>query len=119
MWKKKLRSYKGKNFYYSIRKKLKQQNKISDDFETILSNLTLEELISLKLDLSSSYINNKLYNLPIWSNLIHITKEACLMYALSACRTKREAARFLGLNEKNFEAEVRKYKVEKFFEENE
>ena len=116
-WKKKLRSHKGKNYYYSFRNKLKQEKKITDDFEVMLSSLTLEELIALKLELSSSYINNKLYNFPIWNSIIYIVKDACLKYALSACRTKREAARFLGLNQRVFEAEIKKFKTEEYFEE--
>ena len=44
-------------------------------------------------------------------NLIYIVKEACLKYALSACRTKGEAARMLGLNESAFEGELKKFKV--------
>ena len=118
-WKKKLNSYKGKNYYYSFRNKLKKQKKITDDFEVMLSSLTLEEIIALKLELSSYNINNKLYNLPIYKNLIYIVKEACLKYALSACRTKGEAARMLGLNESLFETELKKFKVESYFQDEE
>ena len=69
LWKKKQRIYKGKNFYYSFRNKLKREKKITDDFEVMLNTLTLEEIIALKLELSSYNINNKLYNLPIWINI--------------------------------------------------
>tara|TARA_Y100000310_G_C19957959_1_gene479902 strand:- start:68 stop:430 length:363 start_codon:yes stop_codon:yes gene_type:complete len=116
-WKKKLKQYKGKNFYYSLRNKLKREKKITDDFEVVFNSLTLEELIGLKLELSTYNINNKLYNFPIWRNLDHIVKEACLMYALSCTRTKGEAALFLGLKENKFKDFVKKYKVENYFEE--
>jgi len=115
-WKKKINSYKGKNYYYSFRNKLKKNKKITDEFEVMLNTLTIEELIGLKLELSSYSINNKLYNIPIYKNLIYIVKEACLKYALSACRTKGEAARMLGLNESVFENELKKFKVEKYFQ---
>mgnify|MGYP003629107555 CR=1 FL=1 len=114
-WKKKLNSYKGKNYYYSFRSKLKKQKKITDDFEVMLNMLTLEELIGLKLELSSYNINNKLYNIPIYKNLIYIVKEACLKYALSACRTNGEAARMLGLNESEFSTEIKKFQIQKNF----
>ena len=110
-WKKKLKSYRGKNEHYSFRNKLKKEKKLNDSFETILNSLTLEELISLKLELSSSYINNRLYNIPIYYNLIYIIKEACLKYALSACRTKGDAARLLGLTEANFQTELKKFNI--------
>ena len=118
-WKKKLKSYQGKNKDYSFRNKLKKEKKLDDTFETILNSLTLEEIISLKLELSSSYINNRLYNIPIYNNLIYIIKEACLKYALSACRTKGDAARMLGLSEANFQTELKKFNIrQKKVEEN-
>ena len=55
----------------------------------------------------------------IYKNLIYIVKEACLKYALSACRTKGEAARMLGLNESAFEGELKKFKVESYFQDEE
>lgn len=116
LWKKKQRVYKGKNFYYSFRSRLKRQKKITDDFEVMFNTLTMEEIIALKLELSSYNINNKLYNFPIWNNIYYIVKEACLKYALSACRTKHEAARMLGINENQFSDEVKKYKIEEYFE---
>tara|TARA_Y100000592_G_scaffold6595_1_gene9382 strand:+ start:2235 stop:2609 length:375 start_codon:yes stop_codon:yes gene_type:complete len=118
-WKKKLSSYKGKNYFYSFRNKLKKEKKITDDFEVMLNTLTIEEIIALKLELSSYNINNKLYNIPIYKNLIYIVKEACLKYALSACRTKGEAARMLGLNESEFSTEVKKFQIEKYFQDEE
>ena len=114
-WKKKERIYKGKNFHYSLRKKLKREKKITDDFEVMLNTLTLEELIALKLELSVYAINNKMYNFPIISNMLYICKDACFKYALSSCRTKMEAARMLGMNEQQFTEAVRKYKAESYF----
>tara|TARA_Y100001970_G_scaffold75440_1_gene95586 strand:- start:124 stop:489 length:366 start_codon:yes stop_codon:yes gene_type:complete len=111
-WKKKLSLYQGKNKDYSFRNKLKKEKKLNDTFESILNSLTLEEIISLKLELSSSYINNRLYNIPIYNSLIYIVKEACLKYALSACRTKGEAARMLGLSKANFQTELKKFDIE-------
>ena len=116
LWKKKQRVYKGKNFYYSFRNKLKREKKITDDFEVMFNTLTLEEIIALKLELSSYNINNKLYNFPIWNNIYYIVKDACLKYAFSACRSKHEACRMLGINEYQFSEEVKKYKIEEYFE---
>ena len=107
-WKKKLKSYRGKNDSYSFRNKLKKEKKLNDTFEAVLNNLTLEEIIALKLELSSCYINNRLYNIPIYYNLIYIVREAVLNYALSATRTKSDAARFLGIDESSFKSELKK-----------
>ena len=69
MWKKKLREYKGRNYKYSLRNKLKREKRITDDFEVMLFSLTLEELIGLKLELAASHINNKLYNFPVYRSI--------------------------------------------------
>ena len=111
MWKKKLNQYKGKNYYYSIRNKLKREKKTNDEFEVMLSSLTLEEIIGLKLELSSAYINDKMYNFPIWKSMYYICREACLKYSLSACRTLKDSASLMGLNENDFRKEMKKYKI--------
>jgi len=111
-WKKKLREYKGRNNEYSLRKKLKKDKKITDDFEIMLSSLTLEEIIGLRLELASLYINNKLYNFPIYKSIKYITKEACLRFALSATRTYGDAASFLGMNESDLRKEIKKFKID-------
>ena len=110
-WNKKLKNYKGKNRNYSLRKKLKKENKITDDFESVLNLLTLEEIIGLKLELASSYINNKLYNFPIYKSIKYITKEASLKYALSATRTIVDAASLLGIKESDLRREIKKFNI--------
>ena len=98
IWKKKLREYKGTNYYYSLRNKLKREKKIDDHFEILLNGLTMEELIGLKLEVASSHANNRLYGFPILSAMRSICEEACIRYAASACKTTVEAALFLGID---------------------
>ena len=50
MWQKKNNEYKGKSYYYSTINKLKKDKRIDDQFEIMLSSLTLEEIISVKLE---------------------------------------------------------------------
>ena len=111
MWQKKNQEYKGKSYDYSFINKLKKQKKINDEFEVMVSTLTLEELISIKLELSSRYINNRLYNFPIWSSLNNIIKEAVLKYALSACRSYGDSASFLGITQTEFKSLIKKYQI--------
>ena len=112
MWKKKLREYKGRNYNYSLRNKLRREKKTSDDFEAMIHNLSLEELIGLKLELAASHINNKLYNFPVYKSLRYIVKEACLHFALSSTRTFGDAASFLGMREGELHTEVRKFNID-------
>ena len=41
----------GKNQYYSVVNKLKKEEKITEEFEVMLSSLSLEEVIAIKLEL--------------------------------------------------------------------
>ena len=115
-WKTKV-GKKSKTKYYSIINKLRKEKKINKDFESILSNLSLEDIIALKLELSTRPVKNRLYGLPIWDNLVRITQEAVLKYAVSATRSQGEAMRFLGLKHKHFNMLVRKYQIHSFFQE--
>ena len=115
-WKK--RRYHGKNKHYSLSKKLKNEDKTNEDFEIVLNRLTLEEVIGLKLELASRMFGGKCYGIPIYQSMRDIVNDAVLKYALSACRTKKEAARFLGLSSQNFNKLLKKYDVENYFEKN-
>ena len=106
----------GRNKYYSISNKLKKDGKSSEEFEIIFNNLSLEEVIGLKLELASkSAFKGKLYGLPLWYSVPSIVKDAILKYAMSATRSKREAARFLGLNELVLKNLIRKHRIDDYF----
>jgi len=109
---------KGRNFYYSLSNKLRREGKSSEEFEILFNNLSLEEVIGLKLELASKFgLRGKMYGLPIWYSLRTIVKDAVLKYAVSATRSKREGARFLGLQEQNFNLLIKKHKIDSYFEE--
>ena len=112
MWKKKLREYKGRNYNYSLRNKLRREKKTTDDFEAMVHNLKIEELIALKLELAASHINNKLYNFPVYKSLRYIIKEACLHFALSSTRTLGDAASFLGIRESQLNDQIKKFNID-------
>jgi hypothetical protein len=111
MWKKKLREYKGKYNNYSLRNKLIREKKINSNFEIILNSLTLEEIIAIKLELSNLYINNKLYNIPLYKSIKYIIKESLLIFALSSTRTLKDAAGLLGIRERDLSSEIKKFNI--------
>ena len=113
-WKRK-RNYNGKNKNYSISKKLRKDRKSNEEFEIMLANLTLEEVIALKLELATKSISNRMYGFPIWHSLHNIVQDAVFKYAYSATRTKSEAMRFLGLQEKWFHKLQKKYGIDDYF----
>jgi len=106
-------SFSYKNLYNILKSKHK------DDVFALFNSLTLEEVIALKLELSTRPVSNRLYGLPIWENLLRITQEAVLKYAVSATRSQGEAMRFLGLAKTNYGPLIKKYKIHSFFEEEE
>lgn len=107
-----------KKKYYSLANKLKKENKITEDFEIFLNQLTLEEVIGLKLESACKVVDGKLYGMPVWSSLKTIVNDAVLKYAYSSAKTKSEAARFLGINLSQFNFLIRKYQVKSYFHEN-
>ncbi|MBO68124.1 MAG: hypothetical protein CL398_07415 [Acidiferrobacteraceae bacterium] len=117
MWNKKRRTY-GKNNFYSLSKKLHREGRVTDEFEMMLNSLSLEEVIGLKLEIASRIVGGKMYGLPLWHSMENITKNAVLMYVLSASRTKMEAARFLGVTKEYFNKLCKKYDAISYFEEN-
>ena len=104
-----------KNKNHSFIRLLKEERKINENFLNIASTLRLEELIAVKLELSTKGLNNKLYNFPLWSAMPNITRDALLRYALSACQSKRDMAKFLGVPINKFNGILKKYKTEKLF----
>ena len=52
---------------YSIINKLKDQNKLNDQLLVCLNNLSLEDVIAVKLELSTNLLNHRLYGFDIWN----------------------------------------------------
>ena len=77
----------------------------------MLSALTLEELIGLKLECSARLTDGRLYGLNLWSNLVDIIKEAVYNAVISVARTNKESSRILGINEQTFKGLKKKYKI--------
>ena len=97
-WKR--REYKSKGVYYkySLSKKLRNQNRSSEEFEFMLNKLTLEELIALKLEICSKSINGKLSGMKLWKSIPYIAKKALILYSMSITNTRYEAASAIGLS---------------------
>ena len=116
MWEsKRSRFKKPDQDYYSISNKLKSENKIDEKFEVMLSTLTLEEIIGLRLELAAKTVNYKLYGVNIWQNLPNIVQEGVLKYVYSAARTKGEMASFLGINKTSLKRLLKKYDITNYF----
>tara|TARA_A100001391_G_scaffold143729_1_gene101445 strand:+ start:1682 stop:2038 length:357 start_codon:yes stop_codon:yes gene_type:complete len=117
MWESKRSRFKRPNQkYYSISNKLRTENKINERFEVMMSSLTLEEIIALRLELAAKSVNFKLYGLNIWHSIPDIVRDAVLKYTYSAARTKGEMASFLGLDKSSLKKLLKKYNITNYFE---
>ncbi len=81
----------------------------SRDFERILANLTLEEIITAKLELSARSLNGKLYGYPIYQNVQHIVRESLVNFALRFCNSQEKAANLLGINVRQFKSYIKRH----------
>lgn len=96
---------------YSISRDLRKNNKSNDYFEIMLSALTLEEIISLKLELSFKSLGVQIYGFNLWNSLPNICREALLKYTISISNTKAEMARYLGLSYSEIMYLLKKYNL--------
>ena len=108
-------SKKKKN--YSIIRKLRKEGKLSEEMEIFVSNLPLEDLIALKLEISSRPVSGKLFGFPIWKSIPFIVRDAVLKTAISVCKTKVDAANLIGMDVDKMDNLLKKYNTIDFFEE--
>ena len=101
----------------SIIKKLKNQNKISDEILVNINSLSIEDLIAIKLELCANSINNRLYGFDIWRKTSYIVRDAVLKFAISTTKSKKDAARFLGLTPQTFYKACQQFKINEYFQE--
>ena len=88
---------------------LKKDNRINEEVLNTISGLTLEELISVKLELSANMLNGKLYNFPLWYNLPYIVRESLLNFVNRNCKTKMDMSNTLGIPYEQFIQIYKKY----------
>ena len=88
---------------------LKKEGRITEDTLNVISDLTLEELIAVKLESSARATSGKLYNFPIWYTIPNICRDACIKFARSCCNTKTDMSNLLGIPYDQFNILYRKY----------
>ena len=76
-----------------------------------MDNVSLEDLITIKLELAVKAAGGYLYGLQILRSVDNLVKEAVYNFALSSTRSKVEASRLLGLDIKTFDKRLNKFKI--------
>lgn len=101
---------KKENKYDSVLKNINNKF-VNKNFEFILSNITLEDLITAKLELSARSLNGKLFGYPIYKNVQHITRESLVRFALRFCNSQEKAANLLGLSVRELKSYIKKHEL--------
>jgi len=100
---------------HSLLRKYKRDGVIDDRFESQMSKISLEDLISLKLEIAAKAVKGKMYGFPIYFALPEISREAAFKWACSISETKTNAARLLGISLSRFNQVYKKLNIEEFF----
>lgn len=93
----------------SIIEKLKKEKKINDELLTLFNFLSLEDLISLKLEITFKFFKGKFLGFPIFQTLENMVKFACYNSAKNLTDSKKSSANFLGISELEFEKLERRF----------
>lgn len=101
--------------HISFSNTLRKKGMSNETFEVMLSALTLEEVLALKLECSSRLTDGKMYGFNLWSNVTDIVKEAVYTAAISVAKSPREATRILGIQFDSFYRLRAKYNVNDTF----
>jgi hypothetical protein len=88
--------------YFNLSDKLKQEKKITSEFEIMLNTLTLEDIIGLKIELTARTTKSKFYAFKVWQAMPYIAREALLMYIYKHSPTVAEAAAMLGVSDTDY-----------------
>lgn len=102
---------KNKFHSYSTLRRLREEKKINDDFEAIISNLPLEDLIAAKFEISAKLMGGRLFGLPLWRFLPKIVREGIFNYALVNTRNFDEMRNLLGISEQSVLKYLRKFNL--------
>ena len=103
------------NKNYNLKNILLKEEKIDHNFLEKLKFLKLEELITLKLLVSTSLLKGKLFNFPVLKFTTEVCKEAVLRFALSQAKSRKEAQLILGIKKADLIYYLKSYNLEKEF----
>lgn len=111
----KLRKSKYVDSYNSLYEKLRSEEKINEEFMFMLSNITFEELIGLKLESMIRILSCRFNGLPLIDSIENIVESALVNIAYSYCTTKRDSSYLLGITPERFEKLIKKHNSEDYF----
>jgi hypothetical protein len=85
----------------------------------MIGNLSLEELIALKLELAFRSVKTPIFGIPIWRTTPKIVRDAVIKYTLAATGSKLFSARLLGMNNGEFSNYLTKLGISEYYKKKE
>jgi len=90
---------------------LREQGKINESFEVMLSALSMEELMALKLESIVRTMRGKYFGFPLWKVFPKIIKDALLKIAVSMTTNHKDAALLLGMTAQQYYFQIMTHDV--------
>tara|TARA_B100001093_G_C26366163_1_gene816669 strand:- start:152 stop:568 length:417 start_codon:yes stop_codon:yes gene_type:complete len=103
------------NKNYNLKNNLLKEKKIDKQFLEKLRFITLEDLITLKLLVSTEDLKGKIYNFPFLKYCYEICRESIVRFALSKANNRKEASLIMGMKKADFLAHLKEYDILKEF----
>jgi len=100
---------------YSILRKLKSEDRITEEMIQLLDCIALEDLIALKLELLCRLVKGKLYGLRLYDSMPYLARDAVVKFAFSTCKNKKDVSGLLGISYNRVTIIEREKELESFF----
>jgi hypothetical protein len=95
----------------SLKRSLRDSRKTNEEFETMLGQLTLDEVIGLRLELENDIYKDRLYGFKLYSGIREILNKSLIIFALDTKQTKLGASRLLGMNVNKLKILMYRYNI--------
>ena len=104
--------------YRSFLKSLRADGKIDESTEIFIANMPLEDLIAIKLELTTRSLRTPLFAILSWSQITNIVRDAVVKAAISITQTPSEGAALLGMNLVDFAKITKKFYIYRYIIDN-
>jgi hypothetical protein len=100
--------------YRSFLKEYRASGKIDEITEIFIANMPLEDLIAIKLELTTRSLRAPLFGILSWGQINRIVRDAVVKTAISITQTPSEGAALLGMSLDNFTKVIKKFYIYRY-----
>ena len=100
--------------YRSFLKEYRASGKIDEITEIFIANMPLEDLIAIKLELTTRSLRAPLFGILSWGQIGKIVRDAVVKAAISITQTPSEGAALLGMNLDDFSKITKKFYIYRY-----